>query len=433
MNINTTPLNMQVSPLDIMRGRMDAKMYQPQNLRGPFFYGAPAKSLSGMRGLRGMGDVDVSALATNFPRGRGSYVQNSYLQFPGYPVTNLTPDCLDDATSAALAALIPGASVVKLPAENMQATNGLVPLCNWIQTPEGIVRAADLYAVASENCAIPGLTAACCFQQLLADAIPGGVMGGGCAYQAGYSNPLIQQFPQGSNPQLPADPVYIAPIITTPTQPTQQAAASPVFQFMNLTTGQQITSGGQFHVGDSFQILISGAAPNANVTVSANQNGQSSSSVIGKTSAGGSFQTSGTMNASTAGNWVEQWQVPAGSGVSALTASVSFSVIAPITTPVLPTTGVTLPSTGTSTPITSTTSTVNAVAMTCADVASQIAVAQAGGMSNAQILALFQGAANSQYANCPAVLALQPSTTSNTMLYVGIAAAALLLLSMGRS
>jgi hypothetical protein len=395
MNINTAPLNMQLSPLDIMRGRMDAKMYQPQNTRGPFFYSSGANAqFAGMRGLRGLGDVDVSALAANFPRG-GSFVTNSYLQFPGYPVTNLTPDCLDDATSAAMAALIPGAVVVKLPAENLQATNGPVPLCNWIQTPEGIVRAADLYAVAFENCAIPGLTPACCFQQLLADAIPGGVMGGGCAYQAGYSNPLIQQFPQQDNPQLPNVPVYVAPSnpTTTTQQQQQTTASSPVFQFMNLSTGQQIGNGGAFRVGDSFQVMISGAAPNANVTVSANQNGHSSSTVIGKTSAGGSFQTSGVMDASTVGSWTEQWQVPAGSGVNALATSVSFSVSAPITTPVLPTTGVTLPTDGSSTPITDTAS--------------------------------HQQQTQTQQYQVPA--------SDNTMLYVGIAAAALLLFSMGRN
>ena len=55
---------------------------------------------------------------------------------------------------------------------------------------------------------------------------------------------------------------------------------------------------------------------------------------------------------------------------------------------------------------------VNAVGMTCTDIANQVKAAQAGGMTNAQILATFApGLPDSEFAACPSVLALAPSTT----------------------
>ena len=76
-------------------------------------------------------------------------------------------------------------------------------------------------------------------------------------------------------------------------------------------------------VGDNFSLTISGS-PNQVVTGSATQNGQSAgSTTYGSTDGGGNRVLTGTYDASTVGNWVEQWQV--GNGTPA---SLSFSVAA---------------------------------------------------------------------------------------------------------
>ena len=235
MNINTRgSMLFQTTPGDVQQRRLVARMYPLKNFRGPYFYG-----------MNGLGSTDVSALAASFPRS-GGFVPTQYDQFPGIDqgATDFSQQCLDDRTSATIAALIPGAYVVKLPVENLQATNGPVPTCNWIQTPDGVVRAADLYAIGQQACNIYGLSAKCCLEQLLANAVPGGTMGSDCA---GGTNPLIAPIGPAFTPStpvyqtpaaiaataIPATPVTATPqssVVNWPTVPTTAQAAPPAAQ-----------------------------------------------------------------------------------------------------------------------------------------------------------------------------------------------------------
>jgi hypothetical protein len=161
--------------------------------------------------------VDTQALAQAFSAHsiNGSYIPTSYDNFPGVDQgpTNFTSYCLDDATSQQIASMLPGAVVIKLPVESLVATNGPVPLCNWIQFPGGgAVRAADIAALQNEGCDVAGLSPECCLQQLIANNIPGGTMDPSCQYAPGYSNPLIPGFPAIT----PPTPAYVAPIVNTP-------------------------------------------------------------------------------------------------------------------------------------------------------------------------------------------------------------------------
>jgi hypothetical protein len=205
-----------------------------------------------------MGQVDVQALAQAMQSGAlgGSFVKTSYDQFPGNDAgpTDFTSDCLDDATAQQIAGLLPGSSVVKLPVEAIQATNGPVPTCNWIQTPDGVIRAADVLAIGKEGCSISGLSPLCCLQQLLANNIPGGQMDSSCTYAPGTSNPLVTGGggafvpPTTSGPSSPiAVQNPIAPVMTpitsipSPILPTTQVSLPTLTTSAPPSSSQVVT------------------------------------------------------------------------------------------------------------------------------------------------------------------------------------------------
>lgn len=343
MNVPTGRMNLTVSAADIMRQRLQSRMYDNRNTRGPFFYGnSPSvPSVRSMSGLRGLGSTDVSdlayAIATHqihpqFISGMKWYP--AYLP-PGtadYLPENLF---LDDATSQQIAGLL-GGSVVKGVPDRAQPTMGNevwqnapgspLPMANFIQLPDGTtVNAAALASVAGLSISVPNMSVLCGTEYILSNTIPGGVMGSDCG-----GNPNAGYDPSTGynvvNP--PAGAVVNPPTTTYNPPPPPPATSSPSMEFKNTTTGQAGNSL-SFHVGDSFRILIVGAAPNSPVTVTATQNGVTSTTVLGNTSVGGSFETSGVMDASTQGSWMEKWQIPAGPGASALASQVNFSVYGP--------------------------------------------------------------------------------------------------------
>ncbi len=98
--------------------------------------------------------------------------------------------------------------------------------------------------------------------------------------------------------------IVTAPFSTSPSStPTVQGI--PKFTFTNLTSGNNAS----FNVGDRWTIQISGAAPNAPVSVTGGQNGQSSTANMGSTDSSGSWVTNGTMTAAQVGSWSESWNV----------------------------------------------------------------------------------------------------------------------------
>lgn len=109
---------------------------------------------------------------------------------------------------------------------------------------------------------------------------------------------------------------------STPTPPASSATG-----FIQITNTSR--PGQPLQVGDNWQVNITGATPNSPVTVSGTQNGASSgpAAAEGTTDSNGNFSTSGTMTASTVGNWAEQWSV-AGKILN-LSFSVSAAAAAP--------------------------------------------------------------------------------------------------------
>jgi hypothetical protein len=97
--------------------------------------------------------------------------------------------------------------------------------------------------------------------------------------------------------------------------------------------------------GDTWQVSISGGAPNTQVTVTGGKAGQNATSAMGTTDASGNFSLSGSITPDQIGSWNEQWAV---GGVNA--GSFSFTVNAggsPATTPqgqtIISSSGVTQP------------------------------------------------------------------------------------------
>jgi hypothetical protein len=99
---------------------------------------------------------------------------------------------------------------------------------------------------------------------------------------------------------------------------TPTSSGRPVLSFTNLTSGNNSV----FNVGDRWQIQITGAAPNAAVSVTGGQGGASSTAAMGTTDSSGSFSMNGQMSAAQVGPWTEQWIVN-GSSIGSFSFTVS--------------------------------------------------------------------------------------------------------------
>jgi hypothetical protein len=133
--------------------------------------------------------------------------------------------------------------------------------------------------------------------------------------------------PGGSQLILDANgnPVSGVPVYTGPPLPgggsNPPAQAAPLsFTFTNLTSGNN----GVFQVGDKWQVKISGASPNAPVTVTGGQNGANAVGNTGSTDAQGNFSYNGQITSDQIGSWQEVWKV----GPTQV-ASFGFTVAAP--------------------------------------------------------------------------------------------------------
>jgi hypothetical protein len=102
----------------------------------------------------------------------------------------------------------------------------------------------------------------------------------------------------------------------------QQTTSPPITPKYNPKLS--FSGGSQLRVGDVWTVSISGAPPNAPVTVIATQNGLSGGvTAMGATDANGNFSKTGTMTADTLGSWAETWAVG-----SAPVGVISFTVVA---------------------------------------------------------------------------------------------------------
>jgi len=113
------------------------------------------------------------------------------------------------------------------------------------------------------------------------------------------------------------------------TAPATSATSTPAPAAKTYTASIALNNlsrpGQSFQVGDLYQVVISGAAPNAPVTNSASQNGASlGTTSYGSTDGSGNFTISGTLQSEHVGSWIEQWTV----GGTQQIRTLSFSVTA---------------------------------------------------------------------------------------------------------
>lgn len=117
--------------------------------------------------------------------------------------------------------------------------------------------------------------------------------------------PLPGAVKVGTDPLLPSTlPSNAKPLFTAPSStPAVPASAT----FTNVSRPGQSS----FQVGDSWQLVITGG-PNQPVSGSASQNGNSlGTTSYGSTDSTGKLVLTGTMDATTVGNWAELWTVGA--------------------------------------------------------------------------------------------------------------------------
>jgi hypothetical protein len=121
----------------------------------------------------------------------------------------------------------------------------------------------------------------------------------------------------GNSPFAAPAPVNNGPLPSASS--SSSGSAAPSVNLSNSSGG----SSNSFNVGDSWQIVVTGA-PNATVQASASQNGTSlGTSTMGTIGANGQLILQGTFTSSQVGNWTESWTV---GGQSA--GSITFSVAA---------------------------------------------------------------------------------------------------------
>lgn len=153
-------------------------------------------------------------------------------------------------------------------------------------------------------------------------------------YSPGASNTIAQTPVSISNPSAP---VNTTPPVTTPTVSSTSPITSPSVPVNtrptynpNATYNPSVTFEpsryGVLQPGDTWKIQVTGGQPNSPVVVTFSGNNPNSgqSGVLGNTGALGNFSTTGTIQASQVGDWVETYTV---GGVNA--GSFSFSVVNP--------------------------------------------------------------------------------------------------------
>jgi hypothetical protein len=118
----------------------------------------------------------------------------------------------------------------------------------------------------------------------------------------------------GCNGAVVSPPIVdLGPVTSSPASPAGSGTLS-------FTTSR---GGTTLYPGDTWTIRISGAKPNAAISVVGGVNGAMNTTPTGTTDANGNFSLSGTIDSSQVGSWYEGWTV-GGSGIG----SISFTVVA---------------------------------------------------------------------------------------------------------
>ena len=151
------------------------------------------------------------------------------------------------------------------------------------------------------NCVGQGIAPADC-----ASRTYGLTPAGGYASDAGAGPGGSQLILDANGNPVSGVPVYTGPSLVPAggSNPPAQGVPSSLV-FTNLTSGNAAV----LKVGDRWQIVITGAARNAPVSVTGGQNGAHDTTPMGSTDSNGAWKSNGQITADQVGSWVEAWTV----------------------------------------------------------------------------------------------------------------------------
>ena len=315
-------------------------LYLVRGLQGPrgragSLRRAPTRTLRMLRTLRGLGDAASDAAAADAARGGA-----------GYPQVAICPWAADNSYSSDPAGQIllayVGPSYASASSGTMYA-DSWANLINYYQVPgdqmwsPNTVSPAAKAALAGRKApgnSDLGLTAGQLGCPLPMELTLGQYWAAFKSYNAGtWKPPGAVCGP--SNPQYGPSSTLLYPNVNVSATwsgnaaPASQAAAAATQAAGG--TGSLVFStphnGGPLYPGDAWTIKISGAAPNSPVAVTGNSSpatyGTNVTTPMGTTDASGNWSLSGKIDASSIGQWYENWSV-AGNSVG----SFSFQVVA---------------------------------------------------------------------------------------------------------
>ncbi len=125
-----------------------------------------------------------------------------------------------------------------------------------------------------------------------------------------------------------------APITSTTPATTPAATSTSTSTSTSASTSRGALSfvtsrgGSTLYPGDTWQITISGAAPNAPISVVGGMNGAMNNTPSGTTDANGNYTANGTIDSSSIGSWYEAWTV-GGAGIGTITFTVAAAPATP--------------------------------------------------------------------------------------------------------
>jgi hypothetical protein len=155
------------------------------------------------------------------------------------------------------------------------------------------------FVVDYTNCVGQGIAPADC-----ASRTYGLTPAGGYTSDAGAGPGGTQLILDANGNPVSGVPVYTGPSLVPASNPPAQGTPSSVV-FTNLTSGNPAL----LNVGDRWQIVISGAAKNAPVSVTGGQNGAHDTTPMGSTDSAGNWKSNGQITGDQIGSWVEAWMV----------------------------------------------------------------------------------------------------------------------------
>ena len=259
-----TRLNFQTSAQDLEFRTALNRIVYPQRVPRPFFYPqSPYAGGSGV-GVKGLGDVQLDD--------RGCVPYDYYGFLEAFRAQGMIKDC----------------GLYQDPASQYACVQFNQPTLNLIQSWAGTCispsQVPSNYVPTPGSAGDPNTNLNTTGILIMSNQIP------------------VQTIP---NPGTPTGTTSTPPTGSLPTFPTSPTVPTSYSPRVSFSTARQ----GTLYPGDSWQIQITGGAPNTPVYADGTFNGATNRNTMGSTDSAGNFSLTGSIGASEVGNWSETWWV----------------------------------------------------------------------------------------------------------------------------